>query len=108
MLSIKLSENGGKAPEAVPYMPAGLNHICCTVNGKAGKRAVMADQEACARLQADLKDIRHSVTQASASGTARVGQPGTKHINRPPFSITGISEWHNGTSSSLKASNSTC
>lgn len=64
MVSIKLSENGGKAPEAVPYMPAGLNHICCTVNGKAGKRAVMADQEACVRLQADLQDM----IQASKDG----------------------------------------
>lgn len=57
MVSIKLSENGGKAPEAVPYMPAGLNHICCTVNGRAGKRAVMADAEACERLNADLQEM---------------------------------------------------
>ena len=57
MVSIKLSENGGKAPEAVPYMPAGLNHICCTVNGRAGKRAVMADREACERLNADLQEM---------------------------------------------------
>lgn len=64
MVSIKLSENGGKAPEAVPYMPAGLNDICCTVNGKAGKRAVMADADACARLNADLQEM----LQASKSG----------------------------------------
>jgi hypothetical protein len=64
MVSIKLSENGGKAPEAVPYMPAGLNHICCTVNGKAGRRAVMADREACERLQADLVEM----LQASKDG----------------------------------------
>jgi phage I-like protein len=57
MVSIKLSENGGKAPEAVPYMPAGLNHICCTVNGRAGKRAVMADRDACERLNADLQEL---------------------------------------------------
>ena len=57
MISIKLSENGGAAPEAVPYMPAGINHICCTVNGKAGKRSVLADKEACDRLQADLQEM---------------------------------------------------
>ena len=38
-------------------MPAGLNHICCTVNGRAGKRAVMADREACERLNADLQEM---------------------------------------------------
>ena len=64
MISIKLSENGGAAPEAVPYMPAGINHICCTVDGKAGQRAVMADKEACERLQADLQDM----LQASKEG----------------------------------------
>lgn len=56
MTSIKLSENGGKAPEAVPYMPAGLNEICCTVNGRAGKRTVMVDAAACERLNADLQE----------------------------------------------------
>lgn len=45
-------------------MPAGLNHICCTVNGKAGRRAVMADKEACERLQADLQEM----IQASQAG----------------------------------------
>lgn len=64
MVSIKLSENGGAAPEAVPYMPAGINHICCTVDGKAGERAVMADKEACERLQADLQEM----LQASKEG----------------------------------------
>ena len=68
MVSIKLSENDGKAPEAVPYMPAGLNHICCTVNGRAGKRAVMADQAACERLQADLQDM---IQASQAGGRAR-------------------------------------
>lgn len=56
MLSIKLSENNGKAPEAVPYMPAGANEICCTVNGRAGKRTVMVDRDACERLNADLQE----------------------------------------------------
>lgn len=55
MLSIKLSENDGKAPEAVPYMPAGYSEISCTVNGEAGTRTVFADEEACARLNADLQ-----------------------------------------------------
>lgn len=64
MVSIKLSENNGKAPEAVPYMPAGLNHISCTVNGRAGRRSVMADEAACERLNADLQEM----IQASAAG----------------------------------------
>lgn len=64
MLSIKLSENNGRAPEAVPYMPAGLSEICCTVNGRAGKRTVLADEEAVERLNADLQDM----LQASAKG----------------------------------------
>lgn len=55
MLSIKLSENGGKAPEAVPYMPAGLQDISCTVDGRAGKRRVLVDSAACERLEADLQ-----------------------------------------------------
>ena len=55
MLSIKLSENGGNAPEAVPYMPAGANFICCSVDGKPGKRRVMADKAACERLNEDLQ-----------------------------------------------------
>lgn len=57
MLSIKLSENNGQAPEAVPYMPPGMNEICCTVNGRAGKRTVMADKAACERLNADLQEL---------------------------------------------------
>lgn len=55
MLSIKLSENGGKAPEAVPYMPAGYSEISCTVNGEADIRTVFADASACERLNADLQ-----------------------------------------------------
>lgn len=55
MLTTKISENGGRAPEAIPYMPAGLHYIHATVNGKEGRRAVMVDEEACARLQADLE-----------------------------------------------------
>lgn len=53
MISIKLSENGGAAPEAVPYMPAGVQEICATVNGEAGRRRVRVDEAACGRLQAD-------------------------------------------------------
>lgn len=64
MLSIKLSENNGKAPEAVPYMPAGTQEICCTVNGRAGKRVVMVDEAACERLNADLQEH----LRASAAG----------------------------------------
>lgn len=56
MVSIKLSENNGQAPEAVPYMPAGLNHICCTVNGRAAKRTVMVDAATCERLNEDLQE----------------------------------------------------
>lgn len=55
MISIKLSENGGAAPEAVPYMPPGVQEICATVNGKAGRRRVRVDEAACGRLQADLE-----------------------------------------------------
>lgn len=68
MTSIKLSENGGKAPEAVPYMPAGLNEICCTVNGRAGKRTVMVDAAACERLEADLQE---QIKAHQAGGRAR-------------------------------------
>lgn len=68
MTSIKLSENGGKAPEAVPYMPAGLNEICCTVNGRAGKRTVMVDAAACERLNADLQE---QIKAHQAGGRAR-------------------------------------
>lgn len=57
MLSIKLSENGGAAPEAVPYMPAGVQEICATVNGEAGRRRVRVDEAACGRLQADLEKM---------------------------------------------------
>ncbi len=68
MISIKLSENGGKAPEAVPYMPAGLNEICCTVNGRAGKRTVIVDAAACERLNADLQE---QIKAHQAGGRAR-------------------------------------
>lgn len=64
MLSIKLSENAGRAPEAVPFMPAGQHSICATVNGKPGRRVVTVDREACDRLQADLSDH----LRASAAG----------------------------------------
>lgn len=56
MLSIKLSENNGNAPEAVPFMPAGQHSICATVNGQPGRRMVTVDKEACERLQADLAE----------------------------------------------------
>lgn len=55
-LSIKLSENGGAAPEAVPYMPAGRSEICATVNGAPGRRVVVADRAAAERLNADLAE----------------------------------------------------
>lgn len=55
-LSIKLSENGGAAPEAVPYMPAGESEICATVNGAPGRRVVVADEAAAERLNADLQE----------------------------------------------------
>lgn len=64
MLSIKLSENGGRAPEAVPYMPAGQHSICATVNGKPGRRVVNVDKAAYERLQADLAEH----LRASAAG----------------------------------------
>ena len=54
--SIKLSENGGAAPEAVPYMPAGESEICATVNGAPGRRVVVADEAAAERLNADLQE----------------------------------------------------
>lgn len=56
MLSIKLSENNGNAPEAVPFMPAGQHSICATVNGQPGRRMVTVDKGACERLQADLAE----------------------------------------------------
>ena len=55
-LSIKLSENGGAAPEAVPYMPAGESEICATVNGAPGRRVVVADEAAAERLNVDLQE----------------------------------------------------
>jgi len=55
-LSIKLSENGGRAPEAVPYMPAGVSFIHASVNGVPGSRRVVATREACERLQRDLEE----------------------------------------------------
>lgn len=55
-LSIKLSENGGAAPEAVPYMPAGESVIDASVNGAPGRRRVVATREACERLQRDLEE----------------------------------------------------
>lgn len=55
-LSIKLSENAGAAPEAVPYMPAGVSEIHATVNGRPGVRRVVATREACERLERDLQE----------------------------------------------------
>ena len=55
-LSIKLSENGGRAPEAVPYMPAGESVIDASVNGAPGRRRVVATRETCERLQRDLEE----------------------------------------------------
>lgn len=55
-LSIKLSESGGAAPEAVPYMPAGVSEIHATVNGRPGVRRVFATREACERLERDLQE----------------------------------------------------
>lgn len=57
MISIKLSENGGKAPEAVPYMPAGRHLITATVNGEPRTREVIVDRAACERLQRDLEEF---------------------------------------------------
>lgn len=45
-------------------MPAGTSEICATVNGKPGRRTVIATREACERLQADLQDQ----LRASAAG----------------------------------------
>lgn len=56
MISIKLSENEGRAPEAVPYMPPGEHSITATVNGRPGRRDVVVDRAACERLQADLEE----------------------------------------------------
>lgn len=49
-------------------MPAGLNEICCTVNGRAGKRTVMVDAAACERLEADLQE---QIKAHQAGGRAR-------------------------------------
>lgn len=45
-------------------MPAGTSEICATVNGKPGRRTVIATREACERLQADLQEQ----LRASAAG----------------------------------------
>lgn len=45
-------------------MPAGRHLISATVNGQVGKREVMVDEAACAKLQADLEEI----LAASAAG----------------------------------------
>lgn len=55
-LSIKLSESGGVAPEAVPYMPAGECVIDASVNGVPGRRRVLVTREGCERLQKDLEE----------------------------------------------------
>lgn len=55
MLSINLTENDGKAPEAVPYMPPGEHTIAATRDGEPQRLTVIVDADACARLQADLE-----------------------------------------------------
>ena len=55
-LSIKLSESGGVAPQAVPYMPAGECVIDASVNGVPGRRTVRVTREGCERLQRDLEE----------------------------------------------------
>lgn len=55
-LSVKLSESGGVAPEAVPYMPAGECVIDASVNGVPGRRRVLVTREGCERLQRDLEE----------------------------------------------------
>ena len=45
-------------------MPAGTSEICATVNGKPGRRTVIANREACECLQADLDEV----LRASAAG----------------------------------------
>lgn len=67
-LSTKLSGKGRRAPEAIPYMPAGVHYIRASVNGKAARRMVMVDQEACCRLQADLERLQ---AEACAGRRAR-------------------------------------
>lgn len=54
MISINLTENGGKAPEAVPYMPPGEHSIAATRDGEPERLTVYVDKAACDRLQADL------------------------------------------------------
>ncbi len=68
-LSIKLSENGGRAPEAVPYMPPGRSVITATVNGVPGERTVWVDKSTAERLQADL------VEHLSAAAAGRRARP---------------------------------
>lgn len=55
MLSINLTENDGKAPEAVPYMPPGEHTIAATRDGEPQRLTVIVDADACARLQSDLE-----------------------------------------------------
>ena len=50
-----MTENDGKAPEAVPYMPPGEHTIAATRDGEPQRLTVIVDADACARLQADLE-----------------------------------------------------
>lgn len=62
-LSIKLSENGGAAPEAVPYMPPGECVIDASVNGVPGRRRVVVTREGCERLQRDLEELLRAAAE---------------------------------------------
>lgn len=46
-----------KAPQFIPYMPAGEHVIHATINGEPGSARVFVDASACARLNADLAEL---------------------------------------------------
>lgn len=54
--AVSLAE-GGKAPGAVCYMPAGESVIFARVDGEAQEKRVVADEAAAGRLQADLAQM---------------------------------------------------
>lgn len=54
MITTTVLEAGGKAPEAIMYMPAGVHRVCATVNGQAQERTVRVDAAACDVLQTAL------------------------------------------------------
>lgn len=54
--AVSLAE-GGKAPVAVCYMPAGESVIFARVDGEAQEKRVVADEAAAGRLQADLAQM---------------------------------------------------